>query len=71
MGPGTSSCERGGVGFEPCEVVLLKGGTWNMLTPGLGGTLVDGLGASTIHMRCDRVAHSLATVCASVLNGVT
>lgn len=39
--------------------------------PGDGGTLVLGEGASTIHMRCERVAHSLATVCARVENGVT
>lgn len=38
--------------------------------PGEGGTLVDGDGASTTHIRCDRVAHSLATVCARVEKGV-
>lgn len=49
---------------------MLKGGTWCAM-PGLGGTLVDGEGASTIHMRWERVAQSLATACASVLKRVT
>jgi hypothetical protein len=39
--------------------------------PGLGGTEPAGDGESTIHMRCDRVAQSLATVWARVLTGVT
>lgn len=48
----------------------LNGGeTW--CTPGEGGTLEPGDGASTIHMRCERVAQSFATVCASVEKGVT
>lgn len=33
--------------------------------------MVEGDGASTIHMRCERVAQSFATVCANVLNGAT
>ena len=49
---------------------VLNEGTWCAM-PGLGGTLVDGEGASTIHIRCERVAQSLATVCASVLKSVT
>ena len=32
---------------------------------------MDGDGASTIHIRCERVAQSFATVCARVLKGVT
>ena len=48
----------------------LKGGTW-CTNPGDGGMLLEGDGASTIHMRCERVAQSLATVWASVLKGVT
>ena len=41
------------------------------LSEGDGGTEDPGDGVSTIHMRCDRVATSFATVCARVLNGVT
>lgn len=36
------------------------------LTDGVGGPDDAGDGASTIHMRCERVATSLATVCARV-----
>lgn len=35
------------------------------------GVAEEGDGASTIHMRCDRVATSLATVCARVEYGLT
>ena len=49
---------------------MLEGGA-TLCMPGEGGTLVDGDGVSTIHIRCERVAQSLATVCARVLNGVT
>lgn len=56
----------------PCEDDGgLKGGTWWCEPPGLGGTLEEGEGASTIHMRCERVAQSLATVWARVEKGVT
>lgn len=58
---------RGGTFDDPVE----KGGAWNTPGAGLGGTDPEGEGASTIHMRCERVAHNLATVCASVLKGVT
>lgn len=33
---------------------------------GVEGPEDDGLGPSTTHMRCERVATNLATVCASV-----
>ena len=46
-------------------------GCGTLWTLGEGGTVADGEGASTIHMRWERVAQSLATVCARVLNGVT
>ena len=49
---------------------MLKGGA-TLWMPGEGGTLVEGDGVSTIHMRWERVAQSLATVCARVLKGVT
>ena len=56
----------------PCEEDGgLKGGTWWCEAPGLGGTLEEGEGASTIHMRWERVAQSLATVWARVEKGVT
>jgi hypothetical protein len=35
-------------------------------TDGVGGPDDAGEGASTIHIRCERVATSLATVCARV-----
>lgn len=49
---------------------MLKGGT-ECFKPGDGGTLALGDGASTIHMRWERVAHSLATAWARVEKGVT
>lgn len=68
--PALCGSDPGGEGKWTLELgePKLGGVAW---TPGLGGTLVDGDGASTIHIRCERVAHSLATVWASVLNGVT
>lgn len=48
----------------------LEGCVWGW-KPGLGGTEPAGDGESTIHMRWERVAQSLATVWASVLTGVT
>ena len=41
------------------------------MTAGVEGPEEAGDGASTIHMRCERVATSLATVCASVEKGFT
>jgi hypothetical protein len=38
---------------------------------GVAGAEGDGEAASTTHMRCERVATSLATVCASVEYGFT
>jgi hypothetical protein len=37
------------------------------VSPGVGGPEEEGEGPSTTHMRCERVATSLATVWASVL----
>lgn len=51
----------------PCRLNGGTDGTW----PGEGGMLDAGEGASTIHIRWERVAQSFATVCARVLNGVT
>ena len=41
------------------------------VSKGVGGIELDGLGASTIHMRWERVATSLATACASVFIALT
>lgn len=49
-----------------------EGGTMtDGVSAGVDGPDDDGDGASTTHMRCERVATSLATVCASVLNQST
>lgn len=54
---------------------LWLGRTVGMLVEGIragdAGTDDAGEAVSTTHMRCERVATSLATVCASVLYGVT
>lgn len=60
---------RGVGGFEFGVCTLNGGGTAWM--PGEAGTEAEGDGASTIHMRWDRVAQSLATVWARVEKGVT
>ena len=68
-------------------VVVVATGPWGPDRPGVdggdnergGGTRTAGVegpeeagdGASTIHMRCERVAMSLATVCATVEKGFT
>jgi hypothetical protein len=49
----------------------LNGAMEAVCIPGLGGTEPAGEGDSTIHIRCERVAQSLATVCARVECGVT
>lgn len=71
-GPLPDRCGRDPDGEGKCILELgepnIGGEAW---IPGLGGTLVDGDGASTIHIRWERVAHSLATAWASVLKGVT
>ena len=73
-GPGVASLpDPARAGGAVCVFVfcMLKGGmTWCPM-PGLGGTLAEGDGSSTIHIRWERVAHSFATVWASVLKGVT
>lgn len=62
-------CRTGVVIGVLCWILVLLlckfGAAW--CGPGDGGTLVFGEGASTIHIRCERVAHSFATVCARVL----
>lgn len=70
-GEGCAGSSRvGGRDTGWCEPCVLNGCAtgWK---PGLGGTEPAGDGVSTIHMRWERVAQSLATVCASVLTGVT
>jgi len=62
---------REGVWAEECVEPVLKGVAWCSAAPGLGGTDAEGDGASTIHIRWERVAQSFATVCARVLKGVT
>lgn len=42
-----------------------------VLKLGVGGPLLAGDGVSTTHIRCERVATSLATVCARVEKGLT
>lgn len=62
-----------GVGpAKPGSGVIGEGGTTIAgVIAGVEGPDEAGDGASTIHMRCERVATSLATVCASVLYGFT
>jgi hypothetical protein len=52
--------------------VMGDGGTSDVGgSAGVGGPEEEGDGLSTTHMRCERVATSFATVCASVLYGFT
>lgn len=52
--------------------VIGEGGTRTAgVMAGVGGPDEEGEGLSTIHMRCDLVATSFATVCASVEKGFT
>lgn len=56
----------------PGSGVIGEGGTTIAgVIAGVDGPDDAGDGASTTHMRCERVATSLATVCARVLNGLT
>jgi hypothetical protein len=56
----------------PGSGVIGEGGTTTAgVIAGVDGPDDAGEGASTTHMRCERVATSLATVCARVLNGLT
>ena len=64
-------CLGAALEWELVFCILNGGMTCGLERPGLGGTLFEGEGASTIHIRCDLVAQSFATAWARVLKGVT